>query len=103
MEQKTEIIDRSHCPDISEVGHPFAKPCMMTIFMHDYAQPPSSRQDFLFFSMEGKPPRPVPLQIFQVITMGHVRTCSNEQLGQIVRDMLNKLEDSKRQIETRKS
>jgi len=95
-----EAKDYSKMPDISPIGHPFAKPCMMTIFMHDYATPPSSRNEvFPFVYMEGKSKTPIPLQIFNLVTMEMVRTCSDEQLGKIVRIVLNKLDGLKNKIE----
>lgn len=86
-------------PDISNGSGMFKQVCM-TVFFHDYVFPPSRRVEILpFISMEGKPKEPIPIQIFSVYTLDLVRTLTNEQLGILVRDTLNKLEDSKRKIE----
>lgn len=81
--------------------HPFAKPCMMTIFMHDYAHPASAKIDFLLLKMKGKPKEPMPLEIFTNWTMALVRTLTDEQLGKLIRKTLLALDDTKNKIENR--
>lgn len=78
------------------------KKCSMTVFFHDYAIPPAEKFTILpFITMQGSPKEPVPVQIYSVWTLEHVRTLSNEQIGQVVRETLNKLEEYKRQIENK--
>lgn len=89
-------------PDIGRHGHSMFKPCCMTVFIHDYAFPPSDRAEiFPFIYMEGKPKRPIPLQIYSNWTLDLIRGCSDEQIGKIVRQALNNLEEEKRKIETK--
>lgn len=86
-------------PDIGENRHSIFKPCCMTVMFHDYAFPPSAKVDCLFFTMEGKPKSPIPLQIYSNWTLQLVRGLSNEQIGRLVRETLNKLEEEKKKIE----
>lgn len=96
MSTQTNSLD---WPDTLHNNGMFKK-CSMTVFLHDYATPPSERFTILpFITMQGKSKEPVPVQIYSIWTLELIRTLSNEQIGKLVRETLNKLEDYKQQIE----
>jgi hypothetical protein len=77
--------------------HPFAKPCMLTIFMHDYAIPARKRKLFPFISRKSQPL--IAVEKYSVWTMDFIRTLSDEGLGRLVKETLISLEESKAKIE----
>lgn len=82
------------------LGGVYNKRCILTVFIHDYAFPPSSRIEvFPFIYMEGKPREPIPLQIFTHHTLELVRRLTDEELGKLVRLSLSKIDEEKNKIE----
>lgn len=79
-------------------NHHMFKPCMMTIFMHDYAIRYELNKWSGLFRSE-KRQRVQSVQIFNNVTLELVRGLSDEQIGKIVREVLTKLDQSKKQIE----
>jgi hypothetical protein len=75
------------------------KPCMMTIFMHDYAFPPDIKTGLFGLGASIKR-RPKDLQIYQCLSMEFVKSATNEQLGSFVKELFNKIEQSKKEAET---
>ena len=74
--------------------HPFAKSCCMTIFMHDLAFPKKPKG---LFPLDWNPPS-TPIQIYTNVTMNLVRGLSDEALGKIIRETLEKVDNYKKQI-----
>ena len=87
----------------SFIGQPYYKPCMMTVFMHDYATPSEDSGFFSRFlgdiSASKRPPESV--MIYNNVTIELLRELSDEQIGKIIRQQLNKLEEQKAKIESK--
>jgi hypothetical protein len=79
--------------------HEDFRPCMMTVFMHDYAYPKPIKTGFLGL---GVPIRrnPQDLQLYNQLTMEFVRDSTPEQLGLFIKEMLLKINKSKEIIES---
>jgi hypothetical protein len=89
-------------PDIGKHSHSMFKPCCMTIFIHDYAVPQSDRIKMSpLVTISGKRKEPIPLQIYSNWTLELVRGLTDQQLGKLVRETLNKIDEEKSKIENK--
>lgn len=72
--------------------------CCMTVSMNDYAYPKDKGYLLPFIWVEKSlPARQV--SIYSHMTMETLRTLSNEQIGEFVRKLLDKIDEEKRRIE----
>jgi hypothetical protein len=73
-------------------------PCCMTVLLNDYAYPKEREYLLPFFHVD----KPLParkVSIYSKMTLDTLRVLSNEQIGEFVRKMLNKLDEDKNRIE----
>jgi hypothetical protein len=74
------------------------KPCMMTIFMHDYAFPKPITTGIFGIGPSIKL-RSQDLQLYGQLTIEFVRDSTPEQLGLFIKEMLSKIDKSKEILE----
>lgn len=75
------------------------KECAMTVVIHDYAFPKPFKWG-LFGLGEPIQRQPITTQIFGTLTNDTIKHMSNESLGHFVRELFNKVQESKHKIES---
>lgn len=75
------------------------KPCMMTIFLHDYAFPKPLNTGIFGIGPSIRR-RPQDLQLYGQVTIDFVRDSTPEKLGLFIKEMLSKIDKSKEILES---